>query len=80
MTEMVCNELVDVITDYLEQTLPAEDVARFEQHLSECPFCTSYLEQMRATVARLGEVPGDRLSDDARSGVLDAFRGWTNRP
>jgi anti-sigma factor RsiW len=74
MTEMVCNELVDVITDYLEGTLPAEDVARFEAHLPECPFCTDYLAQMRATVARLGEVPVDQLSADARAGVLDAFR------
>jgi anti-sigma factor RsiW len=74
MTEMVCNELVDVITDYLEGRLPAEDVARFEAHLPECPFCTSYIEQMRATVARLGEVPRDVLSADARAGVLDAIR------
>lgn len=73
MTEMVCNELVDVITEYLEGTLPPADVARFEQHLDECPFCTDYLAQMRATVRRLGEVPTDRLSDDARRGVLDAF-------
>ncbi len=80
MTEMVCKELAEVITDYLEQTLPADDVARFEQHLTECPFCTDYLQQMRATVTRLGEVPGERLSDDARAGVLDAFRGWTKEP
>jgi anti-sigma factor RsiW len=79
MTEMVCKELADVITDYLEQTLPVADVARFEQHLTECPFCTSYLEQMRATVARLGDVPRECLSDDARAGVLDAFRGWGER-
>ncbi|HEX6388256.1 MAG TPA: zf-HC2 domain-containing protein [Solirubrobacteraceae bacterium] len=80
MTEMVCEELVDVITEYLEGTLPAEDVERFEQHLTECPFCTAYLEQMRATVDRLGAVPADRLSEDARRGVLDAFKDWRLPP
>lgn len=78
MTEMVCRELADVITDYLEGTLPAEDVARFEAHLTECPFCTDYLAQMRETVDRLGALPADRLSEDARTGVLDAFRGGVN--
>jgi anti-sigma factor RsiW len=79
MTEMACNELVEVITDYLEGTLPVEDRRRFEAHLGECSFCTSYLEQMRKTVARLGALSEATLSADARSGVLDAFRGWHER-
>jgi anti-sigma factor RsiW len=76
MSEMACNELVDVITEYLEGTLPADDRRRFELHLRDCPFCTTYVEQMRATVARLGDQPGDTLSSDARADVLEAFRGW----
>jgi anti-sigma factor RsiW len=76
MTEMVCNELVEVITDYLEDALPVEERRRFEAHLGECPFCTSYVEQMRATVARLGVLSDATLAADARSGVLDAFRDW----
>ena len=79
MTEMACNELVDVITEYLEGTLPAADRRRFEAHLRDCPFCTTYVEQMLATVARLGEQPGCTLSADARAGVLEAFRGWRER-
>ena len=79
MSEMACNELVEAVTDYLEGTLPAADRRRFEAHLGDCPFCTSYVEQMRATVERLGELPGDTLSADVRAGVLDAFRGWRDR-
>jgi anti-sigma factor RsiW len=74
MSEMACRELADTITDYLEGALAPEDVARFEAHLPNCPFCVDYLAQMRATIDRLGEVPADRLSEDARTGVLDAFR------
>ncbi len=74
MSEMHCRELADTITEYLEGALPSDDVTRFEAHLPNCSFCVDYLAQMRATIDRLGEVPADRLSEDARTGVLDAFR------
>jgi anti-sigma factor RsiW len=73
MSDMACNELVEEVSDYLEGTLPAAERGRFEAHLAECPFCTTYLEQMRATVDALG-APRDKLSEEARAGVLDAFR------
>jgi anti-sigma factor RsiW len=74
--EMPCKELVEVITDYLEDTLPDEDRARFEAHLEECPWCVNYLEQMRETIATLGELREESLSAETREGLLEAFRGW----
>jgi anti-sigma factor RsiW len=74
--EMPCRELVEVITSYLEGTLPAGDRDRFEAHLDECPWCVNYLEQMRETVARLGALREQSLSPDARESLLAAFRGW----
>jgi anti-sigma factor RsiW len=74
MSDMACNKLVEEVSDYLEGSLPAAERARFEAHLAECPFCTTYLEQMRATVAALGTPARERLSEDVRAGVLDAFR------
>jgi len=74
MSDMACNELVELVSDYLERTLPAAERERFEAHLAECPFCTTYVEQMRATVGALGAGVRERLSEDARAGVLDAFR------
>jgi anti-sigma factor RsiW len=79
MSEMACKELVGVITDYLEGTLPAGDRRRFEAHLEDCPFCTAYVEQMRATVERLGDLPGVVLSSETRADVLEAFRAWRDR-
>lgn len=76
MSDMDCQELVAVITDYLEGTMAAGDRRRFDAHLGECPFCTSYLEQMRATIARLGALPADPLPVAVRSGALAAFRDW----
>jgi anti-sigma factor RsiW len=74
MSELACIELVEEVTDYLEGALSPAQRARFEAHLEECPFCTDYLDQMRATVARLGTPDRARLSADARAGILDAFR------
>jgi anti-sigma factor RsiW len=75
---MACAELVEVITDYLEGTLPDEDRRRFEAHLGECPYCVNYLEQMRETIDSLGELKPESLSPDAQKEVLEAFRGWRN--
>ena len=58
MSDMACNELVEEVSDYLEGTLPAAERERLEAHLRECPFCTTYVEQMRAVVAALGKLPG----------------------
>ena len=77
--EMSCKELVEVITDYLEGTMAAEDRARFEAHLEACPYCVNYLEQMRATVEALGRLSEESNAPDARTGLLEAFRGWRDR-
>lgn len=73
---MTCRELVEVVTDYLEGTMSEEDVTRFEAHLAECPYCATYLEQMRLTVGTLGELTEESISPEAREQLLAAFRGW----
>ena len=74
--EMTCKELVEVITDYLEGALPAEDRARFERHLGKCEGCQAYLDQMRETIRALGHLPPESLSPEAERALLDAFKGW----
>jgi anti-sigma factor RsiW len=73
---MACRELVEVITDYLEGTLPSKERERFEAHLAECPYCVNYLEQMRATIEALGELQEESLDKETREGLVEAFRGW----
>jgi anti-sigma factor RsiW len=73
---MACQELVEVITDYLEGTLPVHDRARFEAHLVVCDPCVVYLEQMRQTISLTGRLPLGALSEGTRAGLIDAFRGW----
>jgi anti-sigma factor RsiW len=77
--EMACNELVQVVTEYLEGTLAEEDRERFEAHLEECPYCVDYVEQFRETIAASGELTLESIAPKRRSELLEAFRGWRGR-
>jgi anti-sigma factor RsiW len=74
--EMTCQELVELVTEYLEGTLPHADRELFEQHVRDCEYCETYLDQMRQTIGLLGRLPEDSLSPAARDELLHAFRGW----
>ncbi len=73
---MDCDELVEVITEYLEGTLPQGDRARFEKHLAVCPGCQEYLKQMRLTIKSLGSIEEEGIPGEARGVLLEAFRDW----
>ena len=75
-TEMTCQELVELVTDYFEGALSRRDRARFERHIGACEYCTRYLEQMRITIRALGRLPVETVPADARETLLDAFRDW----
>ena len=74
--QLSCQELVELVTDYLEGALSPEEHARFEAHISRCDGCSVYLEQMRTTVKMLGNLPVGALPAGAERKLLDAFRGW----
>ena len=75
LPEMPCRELVELVTDYLEDRLSPVDRARFEAHLAACEACRTYLEQFRQTIRVLGRLPEESLSPAARTALLTAFRG-----
>ena len=77
--EMVCRELVEVVTDYLEGTLPDGDRRRLEEHLRECPYCATYIEQMRQTMEALGTLSAESIAPQTRRELLEVFRGWRDR-
>jgi anti-sigma factor RsiW len=73
-TDLACKELVEIVTDYLEGTLPDRDRARFEAHILTCPPCREYVEEMRTTLRLTGRVTTESISTDARDELLRAFR------
>jgi anti-sigma factor RsiW len=74
--QLSCQELVELVTDYLEGALPEEDVRRFEEHLGICSACVTYVQQMRTTIALTGRANGVTLDPEVESALLHAFRGW----
>jgi len=74
--EMACRELVELVTDYLEERLPAHDRARFEAHLDDCPYCVNYVDQLRETLRLTGELREESLDPEVRAALLVAFHGW----
>jgi predicted anti-sigma-YlaC factor YlaD len=74
MASLACQQVVELVTDYLEGSLRRRTRRRIEEHLAGCPGCQRYLDQMRETLAVLGTVPADSLSPEAQQTLLDAFR------
>ena len=71
---ITCQEVVELVTDYLERIVDDETRVEIEAHLALCPGCDEYLRQMRATLDALGHVPLDSLSGAAKQDLLAAFR------
>ncbi len=74
--ELVCRELVELVTGYLEGALSRRDRKRFERHITGCDGCTAYLDQMRRTIEATGRLTEEQVSEDARRELLAAFRDW----
>jgi anti-sigma factor (TIGR02949 family) len=73
-TRISCQEVVEVVTDYLDGRLPQEDVAEFEAHIDLCDGCRSYLDQMRITIATVGRIEESDVPPEMRDRLLAAFR------
>ena len=74
--ELSCQEIVELVNDYLEDALPQDARARFEEHLGECPLCVTYLDQMRATVEATRRLSQEELDPAVRDELVRAFRSW----
>lgn len=73
-----CQDMVELVNDYLEGALDPPTVKLFEEHLGECDACSAYIEQMRETIRLSGRVviTEDSLDPKLRDELLAAFRGW----
>ena len=74
--EIVCRELVELVTPYLEGVLPANEVEAIERHLDGCNGCRTYVEQMRQTIRAMGPIPHEPITSKTRDEVLAIFRAW----
>ena len=75
--QLSCQELVELVTDYLEGALPPEERARVDDHLGVCEGCRTYLAQMEATIRVTGLLRPEDLSPEAEQALRAAFRRGT---
>jgi anti-sigma factor RsiW len=74
-----CQELIELVTDYIEDALAPEERARFERHVNSCSDCSAYLTQMRRTIEIVGMLEDRDIPDDARAQLLHTFRTWKRK-
>jgi hypothetical protein len=51
--QLACKQLVELVADYLDDALSPEIRARFEEHLTGCDGCTTYLKQTQQIISEL---------------------------
>ena len=78
--DLVCQQAVELVTDYLEGALSRADRRRFETHLAGCPHCTEYLAQMRAIIELTGRITSEDLTPQMRAEFTELYRRWTRDP
>ncbi|WP_242338269.1 MULTISPECIES: anti-sigma factor [Anaeromyxobacter] len=78
--ELTCRELVELVTEYLENALAPDERTRFELHLAVCPGCEAHVQTLRATLRAAGRLSEESLPEEARTRLLRAFRDWKRRP
>jgi anti-sigma factor RsiW len=71
-----CQDLVELVTDYVEQALDADEAAVFEQHLNFCDGCVWYVDQVRKTIDVVGELRAEDVPEETKAKLLTAFRDW----
>ena len=71
-----CQDVVELVTDYLEAALPPDEAALMEQHLNFCDGCVWYVDQMRTTIRAVGRIGASPLPDETREQLLTIFRDW----
>ncbi len=73
---LTCQELVELVTEYLEDKLPAAERSRFDEHLAACPGCRIYIEQMRQTIRAAGKLSDKSVPPVTLQELVQIFRDW----
>ena len=74
--DLVCQQAVELVTNYLEGGLSRAGRRRYEAHLAGCPHCTEYLAQMRKTIELTGTLTPDDLTPRMQDDFIALYRQW----
>lgn len=73
---LTCQEVVELVTDYLEHALLPRTRALFETHLAECDGCTTYTEQIQQTITMLRQLAQEPVFPESKQKLLELFQTW----
>lgn len=73
---LACQQVVELVTDYLEGALSHADRRSFEAHLADCSHCSEYLHQMRTVISLTGQLTPEDLSPEMQTEFTRIFRTW----
>ncbi len=71
-----CQEVAELVTEYLEGSMSLSERMRFQMHLGMCFACRNYLRQMKYTVATLQQLPPDPVPPAVKDELMKRFRDW----
>lgn len=74
--DLTCSELLELVTAYLDQALPARERRQLDRHLAGCEGCRAYVDQIRSVRLLARRVTPRELCAETRDDLLDAFREW----
>jgi anti-sigma factor RsiW len=74
--DITCQEIVELITDYLEGALGPDDREAVELHLNVCDGCTDYLQQLRMSIRLTGLLPPGAVPPGLEDELCAAFRSF----
>jgi predicted anti-sigma-YlaC factor YlaD len=73
---MRCQELTELVTDYLERRLSVWQRVRFQFHLGACSGCRAYLRQTKTAIRLTGRLPEAPLPPSLEAELLARFRAF----
>jgi hypothetical protein len=74
--EMNCDELVERVTDYLEDALTPVDQLRLDEHITVCIGCQAHLGEVEVMLDLISSTPAEPLSPGLESSLMAIHRQW----
>lgn len=73
--ELACQDFVELCDGYLGGALTDQTRTRFDAHLADCPYCETYLKQLRLTIRAVGGITPPPVPHAAKAELMHLFRG-----
>jgi len=71
---LTCRTVIELLLDYLEESLTPDVLAEFEAHLAGCPACLAYLNTYKRARDLAGEAPRVPMPEELRTRLRALLR------